>query len=242
MTTILKLGGSVLTDKETPETLDETHLERATDAIAGHDGQLVLVHGGGSFGHHHASEHGLSSTDGSHDIRAALAVHDAMARLNDAVLTALHEREVPALPVHPLSAASRDDTGQLSLTTPVKTMLAEGFVPVVQADVIAHTGAGVTIVSGDELVVALAAQLDADRVGLCSSVPGVLDAEGEIIDRIASFEEVADVLDGSDATDVTGGMSAKVSALLDLDTSAQVFGLDGLNEFLDGKSTGTQIG
>lgn len=241
MTTILKLGGSVLTDKETPETLDETHLEHAADAIAGHDGQLALVHGGGSFGHHHASEHGLSTTAGRHNTEAALAVHDAMTRLNDAVLTALDERDVPALPVHPLSAASRDDTGQLSLTTPVKTMLGEEFVPVVQADVIAHTGAGVTIVSGDELVVALAAQLDADRVGLCSSVPGVLDTEGEIIDRIESFEKVADALGGSDATDVTGGMSAKVSALLDLDTSAQVFGLDGLDEFLDGGSPGTRV-
>jgi isopentenyl phosphate kinase len=242
MTVILKLGGSVITDKQRPETLDEEKLARAAAAIAEYDEELVLVHGGGSFGHHHASEHGISSEAGSHDVTGAFAVHDAMRRLNDAVLAALHERGVPALPVHPLSAAARDGDGELSLSTPVETMLSEGFVPTVQADVIAHTGAGVTVVSGDELVVALAEQLDAERVGLCAGVPGVFDEEGRVIDRIESFAAVQESLGGSDATDVTGGMAAKVRALLDMDASASVFGLDGLEGFLDGESPGTRVG
>ena len=243
MTTILKLGGSVITDKSSPETLDEANLACAADAIAPTDDSLVLVHGGGSFGHHHASEHGITSTDGSHDAEAALAVHDAMKRLDDAVLTELHERGVPALPVHPLSVASRDGSGVLSLTkTGIETMFTEEFVPVLHGDVVAHAGQGVTVVSGDELVVALATQLNADRVGVCSAVPGVLDADGDVINRIESFEDVADALGGSDTTDVTGGMSAKVRALLDLDVPAWVFGLDGLERFLDGGSPGTRVG
>lgn len=242
MTLVLKLGGSVITDKQRPETLDEEHLARATEAVAGYDGKLVLVHGGGSFGHHHASEHGISSREGSHDAAGALAVHDAMGRLNDAVLAALHERGVPALPIRPLSAAVRDEDGELSLSMPVETMLAEGFVPTVQADVIAHAGAGVTVVSGDELVVALAEQVDAERVGLCAGVPGVFDSGGVVIDRIESFVAVSDALGGSDATDVTGGMAAKVRALLELDAPASVFGLDELERFLDGESPGTRVG
>jgi isopentenyl phosphate kinase len=243
MTVVLKLGGSVITDKSRPEILDEENLARAAEAVAGYDGQLILVHGGGSFGHHHANEHGISSETGSHDATGALAVHDAMGRLNDAVLAALHERDVPALPIHPLSAAARDGDGKLSLsTTSVETMLAEGFVPTVQADVIAHAGAGVTVVSGDELVVALAEQMDAERVGLCAGVPGVFDSGGRVIERIESFAAVRGALGESDATDVTGGMAAKVRALLDLDAPASVFGLDGLEEFLDGESPGTQVG
>ncbi len=242
MTVVLKLGGSVITDKQRPETLDEGNLARAAAAIADYDEEIVLVHGGGSFGHHHASEHGITSETGSHDVTGALAVHDAMGRLNDAVLAALHERDVPALPVHPLSAAARDGDGELSLSTPVETMLAEGFVPTVQADVIAHTGAGVTVVSGDELVVELATQLHADRVGLCAGVPGVFGSDGEVIECIESFAAVREALGGSDATDVTGGMSAKVRALLELDAPASIFGLDGLEGFLDGDSPGTRVG
>ena len=243
MTAVLKLGGSVVTDKSSPETIDEENLARAADAVAGFDDDLVLVHGGGSFGHHHASEHGITRTAGSHDVEGALAVHDAMAELNDAILDALRERGVSALPVHPLSAATRDDSGGLSLATDaVETMLDEGFVPVVQADVVAHAGRGVTVVSGDELVVVLGAALDADRVGVCSGVPGVFDTEGAVIDHIESFEAVKAALGGSDATDVTGGMSAKVEALLDLDAPAWVFGLDDLPDFFDGESSGTRIG
>jgi isopentenyl phosphate kinase len=243
MTTVLKLGGSVLTDKSCPETLEEATLARAADAVADHDGRLVLVHGGGSFGHHHASQHGLTDTVGSHDPAGALAVHDAMRELNDAVVDALGERGVPALPIHPLSAGTRDEAGGLTIATDgVETLLAEGFVPVLQADVIAHAGRGVTIVSGDELVVALAERLDADRAGLCSAVPGVLDADGDVIDRIASFDAVADALGASDATDVTGGMSEKVRTLLDVDVPAWVFGLDELDGFLSGESPGTRVG
>lgn len=242
MTVVLKLGGSVITDKSTPETLDETALTQAAEAVATHD-QLVLVHGGGSFGHYHASEHEITSREGSHDAADVLAVHNAMGRLNDAVLAALHDRGLPALPVDPLAAAARDRDGTLSLmTTQVKTMFEEGFIPVLHGDIVAHAGRGVTVVSGDEVVVALAAQLNANRVGLCSAVPGVLNAEGKVIERIESFDAVKNVLGDSDGTDVTGGMSAKVRVLLDLDAPAWVFGLDGLGEFIDGRSPGTKVG
>ncbi len=244
---VLKLGGSVVTDKDRAETLDGPALERAADAVAravssGAVDRLVVVHGGGSFGHHHASEHGVSTTEGTHDADAALAIHGAMKALDEFVLEALLERDVPALPVHPFSAAHRDDDGDLHLSTgQVQTLLAEGFVPVLHGDVVAHAGEGVTIVSGDELVADLATTLEADRIGLCSTVPGVLDADDAVIDRITSFADVEAVLGGSDATDVTGGMAAKVRALLELDARASIFGLDALESFLEGDEPGTTV-
>ena len=92
-----------------------------------------------------------------------------------------------------------------------------------------------------ELVVELATGLDADRVGLCSTVPGVLDEEGEVIERIDAFETVADALGGSDATDVTGGMAGKVRTLLALDAPASVFGPASVDRFLAGEQPGTTI-
>jgi isopentenyl phosphate kinase len=242
MATILKLGGSVITDKDREETVDEANLTRAADAVSAHDEDLVLVHGGGSFGHPHAEAHGVSTTEGTHDATGARAIHDAMKRLDSAVLDALHDRDVPALAVHPLSAAHRDSDADLHLPTgQVATMLGEGFVPVLHGDVVAHAGKGVTVVSGDELVVALARQLDADRVGLCSAVPGVLDADGEVIERIRTFEAVADALGGSDSTDVTGGMAGKVRQLLALSAPASVFDLEGVAPFLAGETPGTLV-
>lgn len=241
MTTILKLGGSVITDKDVPETIDEETLEGAAETIAGHN-DCVLVHGGGSFGHYHATEHAVSRTSGTHDARAVRAIHDAMTSLNRAVLDALAAEGVSALPVHPLSIATRTTDGELMISiNQVRTMLEEGFLPVLHGDIIAHEERGATIISGDELVCILASRLNADRVGLCSAVPGVLDGNN-VIQEIDTFADAADVLGESDSTDVTGGMAAKVRALLALETPAFVFNHEGLTSFLNGDCPGTRIG
>ncbi|WP_424003905.1 isopentenyl phosphate kinase [Haloarcula salina] len=245
MTVVLKLGGSVVTEKDEPETVDRAALDAAASAVAdaAAGGDIVVVHGGGSFGHHHAAEYGVSTTAGTSDPAGVRAVHGAMCRLNDAVVDALAERGVPAVPVHPFSAAARDVEGILSLPTgQVETLLGEGFVPVLHGDLVAHAGEGATVLSGDELVVELASAVDADRVGVCSTVPGVLDEAGDVIDRIESFEAVASALGGSDATDVSGGMAGKVRALLSLSSEAVVFGPDALGPFLAGERPGTTIG
>lgn len=202
----------------------------------------MVVHGGGSFGHHHAAEHGVSRTAGTHDAEAIRAIHSAMGRLNAAVVDALAAEGVPAVPVRPLSAGRRSAGGELQLPTEqVQTLLAEGFVPVLHGDVIAHEEHGATILSGDELVCALGGALSVDRVGLCSAVPGVLDG-GDVISEIDAFEDVAHALGASESTDVTGGMAGKVRALLDLERPAFVFDRNGLEPFLKGEQPGTRIG
>jgi isopentenyl phosphate kinase len=243
VTVVLKLGGSVITDKDTPETVDDAALDAAVAAIAGADlDRLLLVHGAGSFGHHYADKHGVTPREGSRDTAAVWSIHDSMRRLNDAVVSRLQDAGVPALPVHPLSVGARDGDGDLALPLDsTATMLDEGFVPVLHGDVIAQTGAGATIVSGDELVTRLAGGFDADRVGLCSGVPGVYDDDGEVIPEITDFAAVESALGGSDATDVTGGMAAKVRALLDLDAPAHIFGPDALDAFLAGENAGTVV-
>ena len=258
---VLKLGGSVVTDKDRPETVDRDALERASETIdaaldhgryseteSGTDREtevasLVIVHGGGSFGHHHASEHGVDTTNGSRDARAVSDIHGAMKTLNSAVVDTLVEQGVPAVPVHPFSGGWRSAEGKLHLPIEtIESMVAEGFVPVLHGDLLVHAERGVTVVSGDELVAELATGLGAERIGLCSTVPGVLDGSGAVVDRISAYEEVEDALGGSDSTDVTGGMAAKVRALLDLEAEASVFGLEGLDAFLAGENPGTTIG
>ena len=249
MTTVLKLGGSVITEKDQAETVDDVALERVAaavgDALAGDDGgvtDLVLVHGAGSFGHHYAAHYGVSTTAGTHDATAIREIHSAMTTLNDAVLDALADNGVRGLPVQPLSSTSRDADATLDLpATNVERMLDEGFVPVLHGDMIAHDGKGATVLSGDEIVRSLARALPADRVGLCSTVPGVLDDGGAVIPTISSFDDVADVLGGSEATDVTGGMAGKVRTLLSLSAPASIFGAEDVSAFLAGEDPGTLV-
>jgi len=265
MVTVLKLGGSVVTEKDRDETVDGPALDRAAAAVAearsdangdgsgretGAVDDLVIVHGGGSFGHPNAAEWGVTTEEGTRDPDGVLAIHGAMTTLNKFVLRRLRDEGVPAVPVHPLSAAHRGADAELTLPTgQVRTLLDEGFVPVLHGDVIAHACEGVTVLSGDEIVAELADQLRADRVGVCSTVPGVLDAvdgddadgDAAVISEIASFDDVADVLGGSDVTDVSGGMAGKVRELLALDAPASIFDLDALSAFLAGGRPGTTV-
>lgn len=239
---VLKLGGSVITEKDRPETVDGEALDTAAKSIGDAEDALVVVHGGGSFGHHHAERHDVTETNGTHDGEAIAAIHDAMCRLNDEVLAALRDAGTSPIGVHPLAVGHRDERGALRLPTAhLEVMIQEGFLPVIHGDLIAHVGAGATVLSGDEIVVSVAESLDADRVGLCSDVPGVLDTDGSVIESIDSYDEVAPVLGESESTDVTGGMAAKIRALTGLSAPANVFDLDGLAPFLSGKYPGTTV-
>jgi isopentenyl phosphate kinase len=242
MTTVVKLGGSVITEKDVTETVDEDALATVAGAVA--DGgveDLVLVHGGGSFGHHAAAERDVSSDDPTRDPAAIGAIHAAMTRLSDAVCEALRARDVPAVPVRPLSMAVRGgDAGTTVDATALRQLRAEGFVPVAHGDVVAHRGGGASIASGDELCVALGRALDAERIGMCATTP-VRDADGEVVPQISQGDAVA-ALGGSDSTDVTGGMARKVEALLDADRPGAIFAAEDLRAFLRGEWPGTRVG
>jgi isopentenyl phosphate kinase len=243
MTVVLKLGGSVVTEKSQPETVDEERLA-ALATVIGESGisDLLVVHGAGSFGHHYADAHGVSVTEGTRDSEAVREIAGTMERLNEHVVGALADAGVPAVPVHPFAAGYRTADGDLQFPmAQIEAMLGEGFVPVLHGDILTQTRTGATILSGDELVTELATEFDAERVGLCSTVPGVLDESGAVVDVIESYDDVAAALGESDATDVTGGMAAKVRALLDLGSPAYVFGPDALDSFLAGDGAGTRI-
>jgi isopentenyl phosphate kinase len=230
---ILKIGGSVLTDKGDEETLSE-HFDDVvrTVAEANHD-DLILVHGAGSFGHPHAARHGLD--DGGHN--GAHETHAAVVRLNRRVVDALNERGVDALPVHPLSCAWRD--GALGFEKlPTRILRNEGFVPVLHGDVVAETGSGVSVLSGDEIAVELA-EARRDEVGMCTSAGGVLDEEGNRLERVSSVEEITEL--DEEVADVTGGITGKVESLLSLPSGGRVFGADELGEYLDGEPVGTLV-
>lgn len=245
MTVVLKVGGSVITEKDRRETIDAPSLSAVASAISAgrpDETNLVLVHGGGSFGHPVASDHGVDSRTGTCDPAAARAIHAAMGRLNGAVLDALGDVGIPAVPIHPLSMMARDESGTLTVgMAAVDRLLEAGMVPVLHGDVVSHAGAGFTVVSGDTIVVALAERVDADRIGVCSTVSGVHDGSGAVIPVIDSYAAVAEAVGESEATDVTGGMAGKVRALLEASAPAHVFDVSGLEAFLSGGTPGTRI-
>jgi isopentenyl phosphate kinase len=241
--TLLKLGGSVITKKDQPETLNEINLRDAATIISNfRPKNLIVVHGGGSFGHHHASNFNVTIERGTRSATEVDIIHSSMVHLCDIVTRTFRSLNIPAIPIHPLSVAWRDSNSILHFPSQhVLSLLENGFVPVVHGDLIITKKEGVTVVSGDELVTNLSNSIPTKRIGFCTSTPGVLDAFGNVISHLSPHQQKENSITHSSTIDVTGGMAGKVSELANASSPVSIFDLPNLETFLKGNDPGTLI-
>lgn len=223
----LKLGGSLITDKRGEEALRPAVLGRlageiraALDEATGDDLHLVVGHGSGSFGHVAAAEHDTrAGVRTEEDWLGFARVSDTAARLNRIVCQALLAAGVPAISLQPSASARCRDGALVELSVrPVRTALDAGLVPLLYGDVAFDTVRGGTIISTEEILGYLAQELSPSWFLLAGETMGVYDGAGEVIPHITeeNFDAFREAVGRSDGTDVTGGMAAKVRAMLDL--------------------------
>ncbi|MBU0494151.1 MAG: isopentenyl phosphate kinase family protein [Chloroflexi bacterium] len=221
--TLVKLGGSLITDKTQPFTPRPAVLARLAAEI--HEaldttGPLVIGHGSGSFGHVAAARYrtheGLVGPD---SVRGWAEVHDAAARLNRIVVGALLEADVPAVSVPPsagcVAVNRRITRWELA---PLRRLLDAGLVPVPYGDVVPDGAQGCAIASTEELFWYLSTAFPVRRVIMVGRVDGVLRGDGQLVQTLTAngFEELRENLVGAAGVDVTGGMLQKVEYLLAL--------------------------
>ncbi|WP_406661108.1 isopentenyl phosphate kinase [Methanolobus sp. ZRKC3] len=247
--TILKIGGSVITDKSADNgAARQEEIRRIAEEIAGFKSRLVIVHGAGSFGHPQAKRYGLTD---QFDPLGSIITHRSVKELNDIIVDELNEAGVSAIGLHPMNCTISDDgrISEMSLNI-ITSMLDTGFVPVLHGDVVMDKKLGTSVLSGDQIVPYLASKLNAERVGIGSAENGVLDGDGKTIANInpGNFDNIKGFIGGSANTDVTGGMLGKVLELLDLsevsNTTSYIFNAGNagnISGFLNGESIGTAI-
>lgn len=247
MTRVLKIGGSILTDKSRELEPRPDEIQRVAQEIASHPDDVVLVHGAGSFGHIPAKKYGLPQEFNREGLRVT---HRSVAQLCEMVVEALSREGVESLPVHPLSClclkGGRIDSFFME---PVIEMLKDGIMPVLHGDVAMDSTGKAAIVSGDQLVSYIARSLQAEVVAIGSNVDGVLFS-GRPLARItrADLAQVQSAVGGSGEVDVTGGMRGKLLELLDLadlGIESMIFnaGTEGnIARALKGEHIGTRIG
>ena len=216
---ILKLGGSVVTHKDQDYTAHIENIKRLSKEIAeASQYPLIIVHGGGSFGHPHAKKYGIAGgfKDKSQLIGFS-GTHQAMMELNKVIVDTLLDAGVPAFS---LSASSmiRTDGKRLNVFDPsiVQSFIELGMVPVLYGDAVLDSRQGFAILSGDQLIAKLALNFKAEDVIFGSDVDGIftdnpkLNKDAELIETVSVSNVQANVGDTTH-TDVTGGMLGKLS-------------------------------
>ena len=239
---LLKLGGSVITDKKTECAINHDQLSRVASAISRASyGGLVIIHGAGSCGHPEAKHYQLDTGAVAGKTDGIYITHRAVSRLNDAVVDALRHYGVAAVGVHPLHTAVADKGRLIAFEhRHLEKMVHLKMVPVIHGDVVMDLSSGACIVSGDQLVRYLAIALKIDRVGLATDVPGVLDG-GHVVPEITRKMVSHLQIGNSMHTDVTGGMRGKINELLGLAEAgigSDIFHVSRIGDFLAGTDHG----
>jgi isopentenyl phosphate kinase len=223
--TVLKIGGSVITDKSEEFTARMEDIRRLTKEIKDANiKDLIVVHGGGSFGHPSASQYAIKDGFKEENQKVGFAeTHYAMTMLNGLFMDSLIWRKIPAVSITP-SSCIITKKGRIHTfeETPLKMLVDMGFLPVTFGDAVFDTDLGFTILSGDQLVSYIACKFSAERIIMGVDVDGLYDADPKIEKSakmsshltLEKLTALKNKMDKPSANDVTGGMFGKIAELI----------------------------
>lgn len=217
---IIKLGGSVITDKSARNAPKLEKISEIADAISSLGGKLILIHGAGSFAHpivlEHRLQEGLSSKD---QLKGFVEVKYSLLELQRILIGAFQSRGVPVAPIMPSSCIVASD-GRISAfnLAPIRRFIELGLIPLLHGDLVPDRRRGLSVISGDRLALYLAERMGARMVIFGCDVDGLFDADPRIdpnarlIPLVAppNYGEALRAAGGSGGLDVTGGMRRKV--------------------------------
>jgi isopentenyl phosphate kinase len=235
---LIKLGGSLITEKSGEETPRQEVIDRLAREVAALAAELperiILGHGSGSFGHVAAQRSGIAR--GVRSVRGEPGVWNAgqlpgvartqerAAALHRLVVAALLDASALPFSIAPSSCVVADGGRPADLAAdPLVLTLAGGLLPVLYGDVVTDRSWGFSICSTERLFELLARRLPERGIRVrralwLGETDGVYDRAGATIPRIASgsFAEVRQAIGAPAGTDVTGGMLHRVETALRL--------------------------
>ncbi len=227
---VVKLGGSLITNKRRHRTVRRAELSRLAGEIAALTRRfgfpMLLGHGSGSFGHVAAAESGVH--DGMAGRRARVGVSQtqaAAAELHAIVMSALRDAGVAAYSVAPSSAIVARGPGLRPSVhlEPVLRALDSGLLPVTYGDIVMDRQRGCSICSTEMALLAFVRSLRSSNRRVSDAIwlgdtDGILDAAGVSVTRVRlrDARRVRRLVSGAAATDVTGGMRHRFEAALAL--------------------------
>ncbi len=228
--TLVKLGGSLITNKRKKEQLEKKTLKRLCREIHSTRKEkkfdLVVGHGGGSYPHYPAHKYKVvQGIQDSNSLKGFALTNDAAARLNREVVKELIRAGENAVSVQP-SAWLVAGNGKIktSFTEPLRQYLKNGLLPVPYGDAVGDTKRGIAILSTEQILSEIALKLKAERFIVVGKTRGVFtddplkNKKAEFIPLIDrhNYPSIERMLKGSYGRDVTGGMLHKVKQLLAL--------------------------
>jgi len=218
---LIKLGGSVITDKTKECCFKQETMDRLAAELRKASTQAILIHGAGSFGHILAKQYKLNEGYTQKKQVEGFALTQTMVqRLNTLVLASLQNHGIPAVSIPPHAVLSLSDHAVARIDYNVfKKYLSLEFIPVSFGDVTLDNQLGFSICSGDLLMQLLAAEFRPEKVifvidedGLYTANPKT-DKHATFIEKTTVHELKALSTSLNAHADVTEGMKGKIHTI-----------------------------
>lgn len=210
---VIKLGGSAITNKDTPMSPNAEIIESIAKELANLQcfKRIVLVYGGGSYGHFVARKYlkkgKISNPQGIAETRSAMLT--LAKKLTDVFLP----QGIPIFCINPSSCfilKNGEPEPKAFFLKLISKALEAGLVPAIGGDIVLDKECNARILSGDTIASMLAAKLNAKALLFGSNVNGIL-YDNKVVKEI-SKEEIKQMQNkvSSRKGDVTGGMAGKL--------------------------------
>ncbi len=221
---LVKLGGSVVTEKAHLRTPRSAAIRRLARELASLGESLLIVHGAGSYGHILASRHRLNEGGSTLPRRQVAARVQADVReLDGLVVRALNRAGLAAIPIPPSAVLSLDD-GRVSAMdlTPFLEFASMEFTPVTFGDVVRDVRRGFSVCSGDLLMLELARAFRPKRAVFAADVDGLFTVDpkrrraARLLETVGPDDLSRIEFSSSSRTDVTGSIEGKLRRMFEI--------------------------
>jgi isopentenyl phosphate kinase len=255
---LIKLGGSLVTDKTKPFTAREDMIRMVAKSVRlarekFPAAAFLVANGGGSFGHYLASVHADAGDENADKFRIS-EIHQSVLRLNMLVAQEFAKENVPAFSISP-SACITYREGKLESVSPAPlfSLLGEGFVPLTHGDILPDGTQKGFILSTETQFEILAKEMQGAfeeiHAVYLGEVPGLLDDRNECISEVSAtkWQDLGGIIKAPQGYDVTGGMLHKIESALRMTALAKsvriISGKDASNiaRALAGEVIGTRV-
>ena len=204
---LIKFGGSVITNKEKPLSVRRKAIDNLSKSLKKIDETMIIVHGGGSYGHYWSVKYDMHTKEKKYDLRGVAVVKNSMVELNKIILNSLLKNRLNPYCLPPTDFM----LGNKSIPKKIKEIekiAKSGLIPVTYGDALWYGQKKTYILSGDKIMTHLAKILK-PRLSIF-----VLNEDGLYSDL--KSKKLIHELKGErpsiseNKMDVTGGMTRKV--------------------------------
>jgi len=218
---LIKLGGSIITNKERPLSARRKAIESILKQIKKIKEPKIIVHGGGSYGHYWSVKYDMHTKPAKYDARGVAIVKNSMIELNKIILDIAVKNRINAYCLPPTDFMN----GNKSIKNKILTMndiSKSGLTPITFGDALWFGQKKSYILSGDVIMTTIAKVLKPRLSVFVLNVDGVY-SDLKTKKLIYDFKKEKPTI-SINKMDVTGGMTRKITEAVKISRS-------GLNVF-----------